>query len=120
MIKFLIDEDLPRSTARVLREQGFKVLDVRDCGLRGQSDDQVFTFAQKEQAILVTADLGFGNFLHYPPGSHAGILIIHFPNEVSTEELNRRILDGIANLSEKELIKNLVVLEPGRVRVRKA
>jgi hypothetical protein len=32
-LKFLVDEDLPRSTAQVLKEMGFTALDVRDCGL---------------------------------------------------------------------------------------
>ena len=39
MPRFLIDEDMPRSLAKVLRAKGFEVLDVRDCGLRGRSDD---------------------------------------------------------------------------------
>jgi hypothetical protein len=33
MLKFLVDEDLPRSTAHLLRKMGFDTLDVRDCGL---------------------------------------------------------------------------------------
>jgi len=33
-LKFLTDEDVPRSTARLLREAGFDAVDVRDVGLR--------------------------------------------------------------------------------------
>jgi len=36
MIRFLIDEDLPRSTAKLLREAGFESFDVRDVGLKGR------------------------------------------------------------------------------------
>jgi hypothetical protein len=39
MLKFIIDEDMPRSTAKVLRTEGYESLDVRDLGLRGESDD---------------------------------------------------------------------------------
>lgn len=119
MLKFLIDEDMPRSTVTVLREQGFEALDVRDCGLRGKSDEDVFKFAQREGAIILTADLGFGNILHYPLGSHSGIVIVHFPNEVPTVELNRHILASFANLAEDDFKKNLIILEPGRIRVRR-
>jgi hypothetical protein len=42
MIRFLIDEDLPRSTAKVLREAGFESIDVRDIGLRGAKDDVIY------------------------------------------------------------------------------
>ena len=41
MLRFLIDEDMPRSLAEVLRTKGFEVLDERDCGLRGGSDDEI-------------------------------------------------------------------------------
>jgi len=34
-LRFLTDEDVPRSTARVLHNAGFDVVDVRDIGLRG-------------------------------------------------------------------------------------
>jgi len=45
MFKFLVDEDLPRSTSRLLEKRGVEVLDVRDCGLKGKSDQEVFRFA---------------------------------------------------------------------------
>lgn len=36
-LRFITDEDVPRSTARVLRDAGFDAVDVRDVGLRGKS-----------------------------------------------------------------------------------
>jgi hypothetical protein len=33
-LRFITDEDVPRSTARVLRDAGFDTVDVRDVGLR--------------------------------------------------------------------------------------
>jgi predicted nuclease of predicted toxin-antitoxin system len=45
MLKFVIDEDIPRSTTRILKSNGYEVLDVRDGGLRGKSDEEVFRVA---------------------------------------------------------------------------
>jgi predicted nuclease of predicted toxin-antitoxin system len=59
MAKFLIDEDMPRSTAKILLVKGYDTLDVRDCGLRGKSDEEVFRFAQSINAIIITGDMGF-------------------------------------------------------------
>jgi predicted nuclease of predicted toxin-antitoxin system len=39
-LRFITDEDIPRSTARVLRDAGFDAVDVRDVGLRGKSDQK--------------------------------------------------------------------------------
>ena len=58
MIRFLIDEDMPRSTAKLLREAGFESLDVRDIGLRGAKDDVIYHRAQEENCIIITGDLG--------------------------------------------------------------
>jgi predicted nuclease of predicted toxin-antitoxin system len=52
MLTFLIDEDIPRSTAKALRDRGYKVLDVRDYGLRGEADEEVFKFDQKEKLLF--------------------------------------------------------------------
>ena len=49
MIRFLIDEDLPRSTAKLLREAGFESFDVRDIGLRGAKDDAIYHRAQRRE-----------------------------------------------------------------------
>jgi len=45
-LRFITDEDVPRSTARVLRDAGFDAVDVRDVGLRGKSDEAVFDYAK--------------------------------------------------------------------------
>lgn len=119
MLKFVIDEDMPRSTAKVLKAKGYEALDVRDCGLRGKSDDKIFKFAQKEKAVILTGDLGFGNLLHFPIGSHSGIVIAHFPNQVSTSELNNQIIKAFEPFSEIDFKGNLIIIEPGKVRIRR-
>ena len=53
---FLLDEEMPRSTAGALRGAGHVAVDVRDVGLRGRSDPEIFAYAQAKSAILLTAD----------------------------------------------------------------
>jgi predicted nuclease of predicted toxin-antitoxin system len=43
--RFLIDEDVPRSTATALREAGFDAIDVRDIGLRAKQDRIIYDYA---------------------------------------------------------------------------
>lgn len=119
MSKFVIDEDMPRSTAVLLKSIGFEALDVRDYGLRGKNDEEIFEFAQKNKAILLTGDLGFGNLLHFPVGTHSGIFIAHFPNEIPTSELNAQIKKAVLGLKEDDFGGNLIILEPGKIRIRR-
>ncbi len=119
MPRFLVDEDMPRSTAKILRERGNEALDVRDCGLRGKSDAEVFAFAQKNETVLITGDMGFANILQFPPGGHAGIVVAHYPNEMSPMEINRQIIFAFDTLNESDFRGNLIMLDPGRMRIRR-
>ena len=113
----LIDEDLHRSLASVFKELGFIAFDARDVGLRSQEDIKIFEWAQKESAILVTGDLGFSSMAE--SHKHHGVIILRFPNEMSTHAINsevKRLLSGIAKTAYR---KNLIVVRPGKVRVRK-
>jgi len=120
MLKFLIDEDMPRSTARVLNEKNYEAVDVRDCGLRGKSDEEVFAYAQRSGAVLITGDMGFANIIHFPIGSHTGIIVAHYPNEMSPAEINRQMLAAFETLHEADFTGNLIILDPGRMRIRRS
>lgn len=119
MTPFLIDEDLPRSLAAALRREGLAADDVRDIGLRGQDDAGVFSHAQAGGFVLVSGDLGFANILRYPLGSHRGIVIARFPNEMPAVQVTRSVVAALRMLSEEDLRGNLVVISPGRIRLRR-
>lgn len=53
-MRFLIDEDVPRSVAEFLTERGHEVLYARDLLLPGEKDAVVATLADREKATLVT------------------------------------------------------------------
>ena len=119
MLKFVIDEDMPRSTGRILKQQGCDVRDIRDYGLRGAEDEQIYEFAQKEQALILTGDRGFGNILRFPVGKHFGIVVAHFPNAMPTMEINRYLVKWFEDLSEDDFRGNLIIMEPGKIRIRR-
>ena len=119
MVRYLVDEDLPRSLARSLREEGIDTADVRDVGLRGCSDEEILEYAVQESRAVLTADVGFGNILRFALGEHCGILLARFPNEVSVSDLNAALLAAIRLLSEEEVRGNVVTITPTRIRVRR-
>ena len=119
MPKFVIDEDMPRSTGTILKKYGYVVKDIRDYGLRGAEDNEIFKYAQNEQAVIITGDKGFGNILKFPPGAHFGIIVANFPDEMPTNEINRQLLEDINGLCEDDFKGNLIVIEPMKIRIRK-
>jgi predicted nuclease of predicted toxin-antitoxin system len=118
-IRFVIDEDMHRSVAQALTDLEYQPIDIRDHGLRGKPDDAIFRFAQRRQAVLLSADLGFGNTLRFPLGSHHGIVIVRFPNELSTDRINAELKKSLRGLTDKDFKRNLIVVSPGKVRMRR-
>jgi predicted nuclease of predicted toxin-antitoxin system len=114
---FLVDEDVPRSTARVLRDAGFDAVDVRDVGLRGKSDQLVFDYAQRENRLLVTCDLGFSNIVKFPPSQSVGLLVVRIPDSEPIEAFNREVLKAVKEVGE-DLRQRLAIVEIGKVRLR--
>jgi hypothetical protein len=69
--------------------------------------------------VVLTADVGFGNVLRFPVGTHGGIVIARFPNEIPTEALTRSLVSALQDVKLNEIRGNILVVEPGRVRLRK-
>jgi predicted nuclease of predicted toxin-antitoxin system len=115
----VVDEDMHRSVADPLQRLGHRFLDIRDHSLRGAPDSHIYAFAQQQQAALLSADLDFSNLLRFPLGSHHGIMVARFPYELSTSKINEELFQGLRGLKDEEIHGSLIVLEPGRMRIRR-
>ena len=120
-MRFLIDEDLPRSTKDLLEQYGHEAVDVRIIGFRGSKGRQVAALAQSKGLCLVTGDFDFSNVRNYPPGKYAGIIVLRLPR-TATASYILNLLETF--LRQEELVARmpgkLAILEPGRIRIRTA
>jgi len=119
-MQFLIDEDLPRSIANLLRRYGHETIDVRDIGLRGAKDSEIAHHAKNKKLCLVTGDFGFSDIRNYPPAQYAGLLVLNMPGD-ATAIFITKLLEGFIKQDKlvSELPGKLVIVEPGRIRIRK-
>ncbi len=86
-MKFLVDEDLPRSTVALLKELEWEAADVRDIGLRGHSDGESLLMPKRMAIVLLppTADLPILGIpsarvpRHHCPRSSATGNAAHYP-----------------------------------------
>lgn len=117
---FLVEESLLRAVTRELQTAGHDVTDVRDVGLRGAPDENVFALACSEERILISGDVDFANTLRFPPGSHAGIVVLRLPNEWSPAARANRALLALADVIPELAQGALVIADPKRVRLLRA
>jgi predicted nuclease of predicted toxin-antitoxin system len=114
---FLVDESLPRAVTRALLAEGHDALDARDVGLRGATDDDVFAHALNGARILISGDVDFANTLRFPPGSHAGIIVLRLPNGWSPSARALRAVTIIAEVLQYLAEGSLVIVDASRIRV---
>lgn len=63
MTPVLLDQGLPRSAARLLRETGFDALHVGELGMSASSDIEIMQYADQQGRILFTLDSDFHQLL---------------------------------------------------------
>ena len=116
-LRFKLDENVPVDAAWLLAAAGYDCQTVYDEHLAGASDPDVAQACQAEGRVLVTLDLDFSDVRAYPPGTHAGIMVLRprVPDRDSTLALIERVLPLFAS---EALTGCLWIIDTERVRVR--
>jgi len=84
-------------------------------------DEIVIEYAKKHGLILLTCDFDFADIRNYPVGSSPGIVVVHVPDSCGAKAISQLVRSALVNQELlDQLPKSLVILEPGRVRVKKA
>lgn len=118
-MKLKLDENLPASCKAPLVERGHDVEAVVDEGLAGASDAEVLAAASAERRLVLTLDRGFGNVRAYPPGSHAGIIILR-PDDLAPDSVVAAVVELVDRHEIDDLAGTVTVAQRGILRVRRA
>jgi len=118
VLKILVDEDMPRRTLGLLHSLGIDAVDLRDIGLRGSTDAEVFEYAQRHRTIIISRDREFGNILKYPLGTHHGIIWVNLPYTFIRNQILDAVKRFFVEVERNRLPNNLTILEVGRYRIR--
>lgn len=116
-MKFLLDQDVYASTARLLVSLGHDAVFVARLNLSEASDSDLLRIARDQRRILVTRDRDFGGLVF---ASELGTGVIYLRILPTTQNAVHQELSRVLNEhSEEELRRAFVVTEPGRHRFRK-
>jgi predicted nuclease of predicted toxin-antitoxin system len=118
-MKFLLDANMPRSAASLLRGLTHEVEEVRDVLSSDATDAEVAAYAKAQQAILVTRDFDFADIRNYPPSAFAGLVVLELPDDAVAAQVTRSLETFV---SRPELLARLpgrlAIVESWRVRFR--
>jgi predicted nuclease of predicted toxin-antitoxin system len=113
-MRFLADENVSRRVIAQLRAAGLEVISIGETR-PGASDESVLNAADAEGCILITEDQDFGEMVIRQRLGVRG-LILELDRLSNSAEADA-VTDAISAHADK-LGGNLVVIEPGRVRIR--
>jgi predicted nuclease of predicted toxin-antitoxin system len=116
-VRFKLDENLPASSAAILQTAGHDVDTVIGEGLTGASDSDVAAAATAAGRILISLDRGLGDIRRYPPGSHAGIVVLRLADQSPTT-VSKAIADLASVTDPGSLARANTVLQRGLLRIR--
>ena len=108
---------ISQTTVKWLKEQGFNVIHIRDEGMFRASDTEIITKARKEERIVLTCDLDFGDIMAASEDICPSIIIFRLENETPINVISR--LKQVLRESSEALMKGAIVsVEETRHRVR--
>jgi predicted nuclease of predicted toxin-antitoxin system len=117
-VRVKLDENLPLSAASIFAAAGHDVDTVEDEGLAGCDDPTVSRVATGVGRLVVTLDRGFGDIQRYPPGSHAGILVLRLDDQ-SAPSIRAALGTVVAATDLVALAGCVAVFRNGTLRVRR-
>ncbi len=108
--QFLLDENVPRTIFKQLRQKGFHVEYVP----QGIDDRTVIEIAKERNLILITRDSDFADELRYPPNSHPGIIVLRIHPSLP-RVLAERLTFVLENV--KELKGRITIIYSDRIEI---
>ena len=108
--RFLLDENVPRTIFKLLRQKGFHAEYVP----RGVDDKTVIEIAREKNLILITRDSDFADELKYPPNSHPGIVVLRIHPSLP-KVMAERLAFVLENI--KELSRRITIVYNDRVEI---
>ena len=118
-MRIKLDENLPLALQSGLGALEHDVHSVFDEDLAGEPDDKIWHACTVEERFLITQDLDFSDARKYPPGTHAGIMILRVADD-SRENLIRVVLRAFSEQDLAAFERALVVVTDVKIRIRRA
>lgn len=114
--KLLTDENVSPRVVTFLRDKGFDILDVKESGMNGTSDQKLLDLAFKEQRFVVTHDSDFGTLAINNQQPCYGVLYLRLTVPAATNVI--KALAVLITMNPELSSGSLVVIDESRIRVR--
>jgi len=117
-MRLFANENIYEPLIDCLRCLGHDVFSIRDAGLSGISDDEVYRIACKEGRMIITMDKDFARMFRFPPEGCGGIIVIKIYKR-TVEKTLQIFKNHFSCLKADDIKDKLVIITPDGVRIRR-
>lgn len=117
VLKFKVDENLPKEIRDLLGEWGQNCETVHDEQLSGSLDPELYSHCLNEGRILITLDRGFSGVRTYPPRDSHSLLVLRLGKQGKTHVISA-FRCALPRLLSSPPTGQLWIVEEGRIRIR--
>ncbi|HHM12605.1 MAG TPA: hypothetical protein ENJ16_03565 [Planctomycetaceae bacterium] len=117
-MKFLVGNALSPILATCLRSAGHDAIHVRDVSLVSASDHVIFDAAASESRIVISADTDFGTLLTLRQETSPSVILFRGATPRRPDRQAELLLSNLRQIESSLANGAVVVIEPGRIRVR--
>jgi predicted nuclease of predicted toxin-antitoxin system len=117
LIRALLDQGLPRSAVRLLRESGWDVVHVGDLGLAAASDALILERARVENRVVITLDADFHRLLAISGARLPSVVRVR-EEGLTAAPLARLLTDALTRIDQVLDAGAMVTVTARAVRIR--
>jgi predicted nuclease of predicted toxin-antitoxin system len=119
-MRLLFDQNVPVICACWLREKKseWNIVHVNEIGFKGKADSFLYSWAQKNETIIITYDEDFADSRMYPLGAHKGIIRLRvWPTTI--EQTQKALEFLLERVSTDQWHNSLIIIDNNKIRIRK-
>jgi len=118
-MEIIIDECIAKSTRLILKEAGFRTINIEDILHSGVEDEKVIEYASNHKIPIITHDRGFGILYHFFQLKTPTIVILQVltPHPEATNQLLNKFITQF-DLTKAENYGKLILISKNNIRVR--
>lgn len=116
-MKYLLDENFPKSAQTLLEELGHEVIDIRGTVDEGADDERLFALAQAAMAVILTTDRDFYHTIPLQYNHHHGVIVIAL-KQPNRHAILERLRWALQQSFMDEMANTIVLLRDHTYRIR--